>query len=673
MAEQTRVYKKTTCPLDCPDTCGLVATVENGRVVALNGDMEHPHTRGVICRKMKKYPERLYSPDRILSPMKRSGTKGQGVFEKISWPEAYGLLADKITTLRQKYGGETILPFVYAGNMGGVNRFAGYPLFHKLGTSRLIETICSTAAKAGWKSQCGDVPGTPPEVAEDAEVIVIWGSNTKVTNMHFWPYVARARKMGAKLVVIDPYTNATSASADLHIKIAPGCDAALALALIKRLGQKQALDTDFVELATSGFADLEEYLERFSLNHFADKSGVAPEQIEQLAAMLAGYGRTFIRIGIGMTRNSRAGLNVRAITSLAAALGLFDGQRGRGVLLSSAAFNGDQAVMTWPSLADKETRRFNMVQLGNSLRAASPPVKMLFVYNANPLSVAPDGSLVRQALEDEELFTVVHEHVMTPTARYADVLLPATTFLENRDIYTAYGHFYMAKADPVIAPCGEAKSNFTFFQELAAYLGFDDPPFQQTEEQKIANYLATLQGLPERVRTDGLPAGQAVLSTRSNGGPQFGDGSNRFAFCLDDDPLVPRHACITDGGEFDDADYLIRYPFKLITPPHVDLLNSTFGERHAGNPGEAMIHPSDAQQYTIAQDSIVTLYNDRGWCRRIARVTEATQEGLIVAEGIFWRSEEHPAGINDLTSQKLTDMGGGGTFHESRVAILTGS
>ncbi|MDJ0623403.1 MAG: molybdopterin-dependent oxidoreductase [Desulfocapsaceae bacterium] len=666
-----KTYRKTVCPLDCPDSCGLIATIEDGKVVALNGDPDHPYTKGVICRKMKYYHERLYSDKRIITPMKRSGKKGEGKFERISWDDAYQLLSERIKSVVEDHGGEAILPFVYAGNMGYMNRFAGYPLFNKLGTSRLEETICSTAAKAGWKSHCGDVPGTPPENAEDAELIIIWGSNTKVTNLHFWPYVARARKKGAKLIVIDPYRNITAASADYHLNVEPGEDAVLALALLKILVQTESLDREFIANVTTGFDELESYLATLDLTELSTRCGINEEMISEVATMLAATSKIFIRIGIGMTRNSRAGLNIRAVTSLAAALGLFDGREGRGVLLTTSAFKGEQDLLTWPSLAPKTTRKFNMVQLGNCLRQATPPIKMLFVYNANPLSVTPDGSLVRQALAEEDLFTVVHEQVMTPTARYADLLLPATTFLENKDLYTAYGHFYLSVVEAAIPPCGEAKSNFDFFQELAEKLGFTESPFLQSLDERLSSYLATIDGLARGVNGDTIEYGRPYLSTKwSKGEPVFAEGIGLYSFTAKLDPALPKTVCVTNGKEFDNADYTSRYPFKLLTPPHIGLLNSTFGERYNNDPGEVFIHPDDAAACSIEENEVVTLYNNRGWARRRARITDACRPGLLVAEGIFWQSEAHPAGINDLTSQNLTDMGGGGTYHESRVAIL---
>lgn len=669
MENEGGLEKRTACPLDCPDTCGMIAQVVDGRVSGLRGDPDHPYTRGVICRKMLRYHERLYREDRILHPMKRAGKKGDGRFERITWDEAYACLTGKITEICKKYGGGAILPFCYAGNMGAVNRFAGYPLFNKLGASRLEETICSSAAKIGWVAQCGDVPGTSPDVAENAELICIWGSNTKVTNMHFWPYVAAAKKRGAKLLVIDPYRNMTAASGDMHIKLLPGTDAALALGVFKVLLENSNLDERFISECTTGFDDLKSYLYQTSLDMFSHQCGVAPEEIAAMARVLGATEKIFFRLGIGMTRNSRAAMSVRAITSLAAGLGLFDGGDGRGVLLTSGAFKGDSSLLTWPSLSRGERRTFNMVQLAHALGTASPPVKMLFVYNSNPLSVTPDGSHLRQSLMNEELFTVVHEQVMTPTARYSDLLLPATTFLENRDLYTGYGHFYMSVVDTVVEPLAECKSNFTLFQELARKLDFNDPPFLQSLDERLMEYLGSMDGVPDGVDVSSLPSGFTLCSSRKEN-QGFGRQGLKFSFSQRLDPEQPRFPCLTRGGEFDDCDLATRYPFRLITPPHINLLNSTFGERYEGQDGEVMIHPQDAASLGVETGDMVTLYNDRGWHRRSARVTDATQLGLLVAEGIFWQSGSQLSGVNDLTSQKLTDMGGGGTFHETRVGVL---
>ncbi len=660
---------KTICPLDCPDSCGLVAVVEDGRVTELRGDREHPVTRGVICRKMRRYPERLYGPERVLYPQLRVGKKGQGLFRRISWEEAYDIIVTRFGEIIARHGGEAILPYAYAGNMGMANRFAGFPFFHRLGASRLDQTICSAAASAGWALQCGDIPGCPPENAAEAELIVAWGINIKVSNCHFWPHVAAARRNGGRLLVIDPYRNDTARSADQHIAVLPGGDPALALGVLKALVDEGLVDQDTLKRETEGFAAMAEVLADLQWSRLERESGVSRQAIAELAALLAASPRTFVRIGIGLSRHSRGGMAVRLICALAGALGLFAGGAGRGVLLSSGAFPGGRDRLTWPSLATGPTRLVNMIHLGHALTTLHPPLKGLFVFNANPASANPDGSAVRRGLCRDDLFTVVHEQVMSATARYADLLLPATTFLENLDLYTAYGHFYMGVAQPVIPPLGEAKSNFQLFAELAARMGFDEPPFRHSCEERIRDFLRHLGGLPPGLDLGRVMAGELVHSTRSHGDGRVlqdsGDGRFSFAGKGGPDHVVP---CLTPAGEGADPDLLARYPLRLIAPPHHDLLNSTFGERYPGRCGEVFIHPDDARRWQVAEGELVELVNHRGRTSRVARVSDITRPGVLVAEGIYWPSEQSP-GVNDLTSQKAADLGGGATFHETLVTF----
>jgi len=654
----------------------MLATVVNGRVTALHGDKEHPYTNGFICRKMRRYPERVNSSLRVLYPQLRVGKKGAGEFRRIDWDEALDVFVTRLREIQQKHGGESILPYSYAGNMGAVNRFAGYPLFHRLGTSRLDQTICSAAAGAGWKKQCGNLPGCPPENAADADLIVAWGINIKVTNVHFWQYVTTARKKGAKLLVIDPYCNQTGKSADNYLQVNPGGDSALALGVMKSLIERNLIDHEFIDRDTEGFGQQDAYLKSRDWGSFEKESGVTKNEMEELGSLLARSPRTFFRIGVGLSRNSRGGMAVRAISSLGACLGLFAGGKGRGVLLFSGAFRGDKAKLTYPSLAKESTRTINMIHLGHALTTLDPPVKALIVYNSNPLSANPDGTMVRRGLARDDLFTVVHEQVMTPTAKYADLLLPATTFLENLDIYTGYGHFYLGVAKPAIKPMGEAWSNFDLFQSLALKMGFDDPPFYQSCEERIIDYLEGMQGLSDKCDVREVLSGKLVHSTYSfNDGRLMVGGKNMFHFISPDSVSEPDMACLTPAGEFADPDLQARFSLQLITPPHPDLLNSTFGELYPEKYGTVLVHPEDAAICNVQEGDEVVLENGRGRTTRFARVTTDTRKGVLVAEGIFWpvepvgADEEFPGGINDLTSQKLTDMGGGATFHESLVSL----
>ncbi len=662
-------YKKTVCPLDCPDSCGIVATVEGGRIIELKGDPDHPFTRGFLCRKMRHYHERIHAKTRILFPQLRTGKKGAGEFKRISWDEAWDILASKLANIRAAHGGEAMLPYSYAGNMGVINRMAGYPFFHRFGASRLDQTICSTAAKEGWSIHCGNRCGTDPEVAAQSDLIVAWGINVKVTNIHFWPIIQQSRKNGGKLVVVDPYSNVTAKAADHYYPIKPSGDAALALGALKIIIERNQEDKEFIKEKSSGFQQLREYVTELSWDELERESGLTKVKIASFAELLIENPKAFFRIGIGLTRNTRGAMSVRAIVCLAAALGLFTGRHGRGALLSTDAFRGKKEKIVYSALADKETRLINMLHLGRALTVLKPPVQCLFVYNSNPLSVAPDGASVRRGLERDDLFTIVHEQVMTPTARFADLLLPATTSFENRDIYTAYGHFYLGLTHPVIEARGEALSNFELFQTLARKMGYSEPPFRQTLEERILDYLDDMVGIPGGLAPTSVGSGEWVRSTLVDL-PEADDGQ-KFSFAKRiENPAVPVIACLKPTEEFDDPDRQVRFPLRLITPPNSRLLNSTFGDQYSEETGKLLIHPADASSRKIKNGDRVRLKNGRGSTVRKARVNNDTQQGLVVAEGIYWENSQTDwTGINDLTSQKTTDLGEGSTFHESLVEI----
>lgn len=660
--------KKSVCPLDCPDSCGIVATVKNGMVISLTGDKDHPVTQGVICRKVRKYCDRLYSKNRLTTPLLRVGEKGSGDFKRIGWDEAWDILTRKLTQVIDEFGGESVLPFCYAGNMGRVNRNAGYPFFHRIGATQIEQTICSAAANGGWKKHCGKVPGSPAEKAEDSDVIVCWGLNAKVSSIHFWQNITKAKKKGAKLVVIDPYKNMTAKSADLYVAVKPAGDSGLALGILKYLLSENKIDLVAVNAFCDGFGPLQKYLANTPMALFLDQAGVSFDDLKSLADLLYTHPKTFVRIGVGLTRNSRGGVAMRAIISLAAALQLFSKGEGRGVLCFSGAYKGGNEQLVHKKLLKSDPRTINMIHLGKALTSMEPPIKALIVYNANPLSVAPDSGSVRKGMLREDLFTVVHEQVMTPTAQYADLVLPATTFLENRDLYSGYGHYYMQTVEPAISPIGESLSNFDFFQQLATRMGYTDPQFSQTTEDRMKLHFREIDGIPESVTVEDFMNGELIVSTyRDCYKDLFLKNGKRFQFtdlcCGADD--FPK---LIDSKEFDDPDLISRYPFKIITPPHLNLLNSTFGERYEGDVGELLIHPDDAEKYLINTEDTVILINSRGKTTRKALVTKNTSRGLLVAEGLFWPAEKS-CGINELTSQKVSDICGGAIFHESRVRI----
>jgi anaerobic selenocysteine-containing dehydrogenase len=661
--------RKTICPLDCPDACGITATLEDGKITELSGDPEHPFTRGFLCKKVRTYHHRVQSDERVLFPQRRVGKKGEARFERIAWDDALEILASRLTEIKDEYGGEALLPYSYAGNMGAVARWAGSPFFHRYGASQLMRTICSSAAKEAWAAHCGSLPGSAPEAASRADLILAWGIDIKVTNVHFWPIVTEARRKGAKLVVIDPYSNATANAADFYFPVRPGGDTALALGLARRFMDEDRLDGKFIEQYAEGFDEFAALLNRTPLDTLIKDTGLNRDQFDELAALIAENPKTFVRIGIGLTRNTTGAMSVRAIACLAAALGLFDGKEGRGVLLMSAAFSGDDSRLKYPELMERPTRSINMVQLGDALTKLSPPVKALFVYSSNPLSVAPDASRVRQGLAREDLFTVVHEQFLTPTARYADLLLPATTSFENYDVYTGYGHFYMGRVEPVIRARGEALSNFDLFQRLAAKMGYDDEPFQQTIGERLEDYIGTMQGIAEATREAGIQPGETIASERvefAGSYSRFEGGRFRFA-PQHVEPAVPQ---VLQNREFGDTALRKRFPLRLITPPMLGLLNSTFGERFPEETGTVMIHPRDAAARNLNPGEMVEVFNARGCNRRVLVVSEDTQPGLAVMRGIYWENgASNFTGVNDLTSQQTTDLGAGGTFHEAQVDV----
>lgn len=647
----------------------MEARVEDGKVVSLKGDPNHPMTKGFICRKMKSYPEKLYSHKRISTPLLCDGEKGSGKFKKISWDEAWKILTEKLHAIINQFGGEAVLPFCYAGNMGKVNRNAGFPLFHKIGATRIEQTICSAAAVAGWKKQCGSTPGSPAEKVIDSDLVICWGINAKVTNVHFWQMVVQAKKQGAKLVVIDPYKNSTGGSADFYFPVKPGGDSALALGIIKYLIETQNIATEHLYGECDGFDTLQPYLEEVPWSQLVDLSGLAYSDFEKLVQLFMQHPKTFIRIGVGLTRNSRGAAGIRSIASLAMVLGLFSGDKGKGVMSFSGAFKGGDSGLTHEELLEDEPRTINMIQLGKALTAMEPPVKLLMVYNANPLSVAADTATVRTGLLREDLFTVVHEHTMTPTAKYADLILPATTFLENRDVYTSYGHYCLKVVDRVIEPIGMAMSNFDFFQTLARKMGYTDPAFQESTDERIYSFLQEIKGLPDTITVEECFHGKLAESNNKFMDEDLLEASgNRFSFVPESNIDGDTYPFLGEGAEFDHPDLVSRFPLKLITPPHEVLLNSTFGERYEDVIQEVLIHPVDAKEYGIDNHQLVVLSNNRGEVKRKAVITEDTQQGLVVAEGIFW-PDQYSNGVNDLTSQKLSDLGGGSLFHEARVAL----
>jgi len=667
--------KRSVCPHDCPDTCGLLVGVEDGRVVSVKGDPEHPFTRGAICVKANHYPERVYSPLRVLHPLKRVGAKGQGRFERITWDQA---LDEIVHRYRQicKSDSEAILPYSYAGTMGVVQFHAGHPFFHKLGASKLLRTICSASAEAGFAASMGNIPTTDIESTVDSDLIIIWGSNTLATNMHAWPFFLEARRNGASIVVIDPYKTRTAKEADRHLKLKPGTDAALALGMMNVIIKEDLIAEEFIDRYTTGFEELVKRAGDYPASLVENITGVPAAEIEWLARE---YGRAhapYIRTGWGPSRQLKGGMAMRTIALLPGLVGATH-KRGGGITRStSAAYAFNMNPVIREDLAPSGVRSINMVQLGEALTAVDdPPIKALHVYHSNPAVVAPDSARVLRGLEREDLFVVVHEHLMTETAMYADIVLPSTTFLESTDLYRSYGHYYLQMARPVIEPVGETRSTLAIFNDLATRFAFTEDCFAETEEEGIRNLLASgspyLAGITLADLQEGRPIRLNVQENIFSKG--FGTPSGKIEFhsrSMADQGLDP----LPNGEPSKDEEGEGRFHLQLITPPRRQFLNSTFNEieylrNQAGEP-VIMIHPKDAATRGVEEKERVRVFNDRGECYLSARLTEDTGPGVTVIEGLFWpRFMPNNRGVNQLTSQRLTDMGQGCAFHCNLVEV----
>lgn len=668
------MWKRAVCTKDCPDTCGLLAAVEDGRIVTVKGDPDHPFTAGFICQKAGHFPEHVHSPKRITTPLRRIGPKGAGKFEAIGWDKALDEVASRMKSVSSEFGPEAILPYSYAGHMGLVHRNAGHAFFNRLGASRLNYTICSPSATAGYEASLGSGPSTEIQSASQSDYIIIWGSNTLTTNVHAWPHFNRARKAGATLVVIDPYRNRTARRADVHLMIKPGTDAALALAMMQVLIDRDMIDRDFIARNTMGFEKLKVRAAAYTPARAADICGLSEEMIVQLAE---GYGRArapYIRTGWGPARQLKGAMAMRTIALLPALVGAFN-KPGGGVTRMLGGAPSDLSCLTRPDLLPPDTRTVNMVKLGKALTGLDdPPIKLLYVYQSNPAVVAPQSREVLAGLAREDLFVIVQEMFPTDTAGYADIVLPGASFLEVTDIYRAYGHNYLQMSRPVIAPVGQSRSTLAIFQDLAARLGFKDEVFSLDEMDFIESFLLEDSPYLAGVDFEALKSGRPVrLNIPSN---PYADGfstpSGKVEFysqAMADQGLDP----LPDGQPLRDSDGGDRYRLEFITPPHHLFLNSAFNEidelRQRADQARVMIHPATARARGIADGDPVRVFNDRGACCFLAQVTDDTQAGLLVAEGLHWPSLTPGGGANQLTSQRLTDMGETCAFHCNLVEV----
>lgn len=663
------------CPHDCPDTCAIRVTVVDGVAVRVQGDPEHPPTHGALCTKVARYTERTYHPERLLRPMRRVGPKGSGRFEPVTWDDALAAIAERLHAIAAR-DPQAILPYSYSGTLGLIQGEAmAARFFSRLGASLLDRTICASAGSAGLRATYGKSVGMHVEHFQESRLIIIWGSNSIASNLHFWTFAQAAKRRGAKLICIDPRRTETADKCQQHIALLPGSDGALALGLMHQLIENDWLDEDYIERHTDGWHELRARALAWTPERAAAACGIEPQEVRELARDYATNAPAAIRLNYGMQRVRGGGNAVRLIAALPCLIGAWRHRAGGLLLSSSGWFDVRREDLERPGLrGESRPRTINMCTIGDDLlRAASPrfgaKIEALIVYNSNPVAVAPESGKVLQGFAREDLFTVVLEQFQTDTADYADYVLPATTQLEHFDVHTSYGHTYVMINEPAIAPLGESRSNSDIFRGLAAAMGFDEPCFRESDLEIGARAFGPQMDFP-RLRREGwlpLPIPEAPFAA---GGFPTPDGRAQLAPTgLGAADYVPPYESRQSAPQL-----ALRYPLAMISPPARHFLNSSFVNVKSlrSIEGEPLleIHPQDAAPRGLRDGAMVRTFNDRGEYRCKLKITERARPGVVVGLGIWWR-KFGPDGTNpnELTHQRLTDMGRAATFYDCLVEV----
>ncbi|WP_239696771.1 molybdopterin-dependent oxidoreductase [Paenibacillus oryzisoli] len=673
MTEEQQGIFPAVCPLDCPDQCGLLLHKEDGKIVKIEGDPEHPVTQGAICNKVRNMTARIYDDKRLQYPLKRVGPKGEEAsFEQISWDEALNTITSRWKELIASEGPESILPYSFYGNMGrigteGMDR----RFFHRMGASRLMYSICESAGTEGYKYTMGGSYGTDPEDTVNAKLIIMWGINAVSTNMHQVMLAEKARKNGAQIIVIDAHKNQTGRWADWFIPILPGTDAALALGMMHILFNEGMTDEDFLQQYTLGYEELREHVKQYDPASVSAITGVPVVDIYRLARLYGETSPAFIRIGNGIQHHDNGGMCVRTIACLPALTGQWLHPGGGAIKGNGAYLEHNLPALQRPDLRTKSARLINMNLLGSALLELDPPIHALYVYNSNPALVAPHANKVKAGLVREDLFTVVHDLFLTETAKYADIVLPATSSFENTDFYRSYWHHYVHLQLPVIAPYGESKANVDVFRLLAAKMGYEDEALRDSDEDMVRQALdhpgnpaladisydalletgfmkaATLPLFPGKLRT---PSGKIELYSADMASKGF--------------PALPTYVPLAETSDL---------PFMFIPAPNHNFLNSTFAHNEKHVRMEKMpklhMHNNDASALGLASGDTARVWNERGECELVVMAGRDVQRGVVVSQGLWADTQGGKTRVNVLTPDRVADMGGGATFFSGRVGV----
>ncbi len=661
---------RVVCAHDCPDMCSLLAHVDNGRITRIDGDPDQPFTAGFACAKVNRDAELVHSPERLATPLRRVGAKGEGKFSAIGWDEALDEIVARWQAIIAESGPLALLGYAYSAHQGQMNRGLVNGLFHALGTSRLrAGTVCDTCCETAWDMTVGPIGGADPESVAQSDLVVSWGADLVATNVHFWAKLEPVRKRGTQLVVIDPRRSRTARRADWHLPIRIGTDAALALGVMHILVRDGLCDRQYIATHTLGFERLErEVLPRFMPERAAAITGLPVADIERFAALYGAAEVPFIRLGEGMTRLAQGGQALRAVALLPGVTGAYGRRGGGALLLTAASCELDYDAVRKPS-GPAETRTVNHLRLGEALlELGDPPIRALLIAANNPAVTCPDAGKVRRGLAREDLFTVVHDPFLSVTARYADIVLPAATYLETEDLYRAYGTYYLQYAPRAIPPQGEAWSNFQLAQALARRMGLDDPVFRMSQAEILGEMLRgarrPLAALdPEQIRKAG------PIRLAPEGGQQFRTPSGKLEFHSEALAAQGLPAMPDWRPDPEEERQAARWPLRLLTAPgyfqsHTAFSGVSFLRRREGPPC-CILHPEEARARDLSDGQRVRLFNDRGSVGLVLRVSDEIQPGNVLVPGQRPDSETVSGTINMLCSDRYTDIGEGATYQST--------